>query len=128
MAKVRNQGKLNKKRQLRYLLFRYFWSLLPKFISRKEARYQVVSPSNFEICLTFPNFLWLWFLSRSATREATRIQSSLYYISSPAYLWRIKSVLKHRKRLKYYDQHCLQKNLYFTSLKVVSLTFLPACF
>ena len=80
----------------------YYQSL----ISGREIGHQTMSPHIFEIFLIFFYFLRSLVLSYLPTHEATCIPSLLYKVSFC--LWLIRSVLKHCKVPKYYDQDCLK--------------------
>ena len=67
-----------------------------------------MSPLKFEIFLVFSYFLRSYVLSRLTTYEPTWIPSLLYQISRFVLLVVNRSVLKHCKVPKYYDQDCLK--------------------
>ena len=76
-----------------------------------------------EIFLKFPDFLKSLVLSRSATREATRMPKLLDYLSRLVSLVANLFLLKHCKVQKYCDQDCLKIFFFLSALPVIIQVF-----
>ena len=76
-----------------------------------------------EIFLKFPDFLKSLVLSRSVTREATRMPKLLDYLSRLVSLVANLFILKYCKVRKFYDQDCLKIFFFLSILPVIIRVF-----
>ena len=93
----KNPVKLDRKRNALYLLCVFFDCYCQFLLSGGETGRRAMSPHKFEIFPVFLNFLRSYVLSCSACFTRYQILFNL---------WRLRSILKHRKGTKYYDQDC----------------------